>query len=50
VEVRLFLALELLVGGQADAGNCVAVLGVPQFGITGGVADQDDRVDILQRF
>jgi hypothetical protein len=42
VELRLFLAFDLAVGGQAEAGDGFPGLGVPQLGVAGGVADQDD--------
>lgn len=45
MELGFFLALDLAVGGQAEGGDGFASLGVMEFGITGGVADENDFVD-----
>jgi hypothetical protein len=41
----LLLAFDGAVRGQADGRHDVPVLGVPEFGITGGGANLDDFVD-----
>jgi hypothetical protein len=45
VELRLFFAFDLSVGGQAEVGDGLPVLGVAELGIASDVADQDDFVD-----
>lgn len=45
VELRCFLALDLAIRDQADGRHSFAGLGMPQFGIARGVADEDDVVD-----
>ena len=45
MKLRLFLALDLAVGRQAKGGDSFAGLGVMEFGIACGVADENDFVD-----
>ncbi len=45
MELRLFLAFDRAVGGQAEAGDGFPILGVSKLGVAGSVVDQDDFVD-----
>ena len=45
VELGGFLPVDDAVGGQSNIRNGLPRAGVPQFGIPGGVADQDDFID-----
>jgi hypothetical protein len=47
VELGFFLALELPIHREANTniGDRFAILGMPQLGVAGGAADEDDFID-----